>query len=186
MLIDSLVSFSPIGSNLSLVAGVGISVASNVLDLLGAGVGVAPPNIIGNATLFGEESGLGAIKPQVQVNVGVAPVANTGTPTLNIAFQAAPDTAVTFLPGTWQTLVETGPLTVAQLAAAVAKYPVARFDWPPAFPPGLQPRYLRLLYQIPAGTNFSAGTIASAIVTMVRDDLAQRYAANNFTVGALA
>ena len=59
---------------------------------------------------------------------------------------------------------------------------IARFDFPPAFPPGTLPRYLRLAFQTAASTAFTAGTIASAIVTMVRDDLAQRYSQSNYQV----
>lgn len=190
MILDALLSFVPIGGNLSLVAGAGINIpSSSVIDLLGLGVGVAPSErIIGTPSsgFFGEDSGEGAVKPQVQVNLGTtAPTAGTGTPTLNVAFQGAPDTgaAGNYQPGTWQTLIETGPLTVAQLAAAAAAntgYPIARFDWASAFPPGLNSRYLRLLFQIPAGTNFGAGTIASAVVTMVRDDWAVKYTPRNF------
>lgn len=182
MILDSQLSFVPIGGNLSLVAGAGVSIPStNVIDLLGLGVGVNPANanIIGTPAsgLFGEDSGLGAIKPQVQVNIGTALTA-VGASTLNIQFQAAPDTAVTFLPGTWQTLVETGPLTAAQL---IANTVCARFDWPPAFPANLQPRYLRLLFSPSAGGSFTVGSISSAIVTMVRDDYAAKYAARNFS-----
>lgn len=193
MLLDALVNFVPIGSPLSIVGGAGISFGSNVYDILGLGVGVAPSErIIGlpSSGVFGEDTGIGAIKPQVQVNLGVIPTANAGAPTLNVAFQGAPDLGAGggYQPGAWQTLVETGPLTVAQLAAAASAtlgYPIARFDFPPAFPPGLDPRYLRLLFQLAAGTSFAAGTIASAIVTMVRDDLAIKYQPRNFSVGAV-
>lgn len=184
MILDSQLNFVPIGGNLSLVAGAGVAIPStNVIDLLGLGVGVNPAanggNIIGTPAsgLFGEDSGLGAIKPQVQVNIGTALTAVGGS-TLNIALQAAPDTAVTFQPGTWQTLVETGPLTAAQL---IANTVCARFDWPPAFPANLNPRYIRLLFSPSTGGSFSAGTIAAAVITMVRDDFGGKYAARNFS-----
>ena len=192
MLIDSLVSFLPIGSNLSLVAAPGIATPSNVYDILGLGVGVAPTErIIGNTTVFDDDPGIGAIKPQVQVNLlsSVTPTAGTGTPTLNIAYQGAPENATTHQPGTWQTFVETGPLTVAQLVAAASLtlgYPIARFDFAAAFPPGPGIRFLRLLFSPLAATSFSALTVASAIVTMVRDDQSNRYASNNYAVGAVS
>ena len=190
MILDALLNFVPIGGNLSLVAGAGVAIPStNVIDILGLGVGVAPSErIIGTPAsgVFGSDTGLGMDKPQVQVNIGTTPTAGTGTPTLNVAFQGAPDTGAGggYLPGAWQTLVESGPYTVAQLAAAVGNYPIARFDWPPAFPPGLQPRYLRLLFSPAAATAFGAGMIASAIVTMVRDDWSEKYAARNFSFAA--
>lgn len=178
MLIDALVSFLPIGSNLALSTATAGVVYSNVIDLLGAGVGVAPPNIIGNATTFGSDQGIGVRKPQVQVTIGTAPTTGNSA-TLNVQFQGAPDTAVTYQPGTWQTLVETGAITVAQMTANAQ---LARFDFPPAFPVGTLPRYLRLAFQTAASTAFTAGTIGSAIVTMDRDDLSSKYAASNFTV----
>ena len=185
MLLDAQLAFVAIGSPLSLVAGAGVNIPSpGIIDLLGLGVGVAPSErIIGNRTVFGEDSGIGAVKPQVQVNIGTALVAVGGS-TLNIAFQGAVDqgAAGAYQPGTWQTLIETGPLTAAQLIASAI---CARFDWPPAFPVSFQPRYLRLLFSPSAAGSFSAGTVSSAIVTMVRDDwqgFAQMPA--NYTVGA--
>lgn len=178
MILDALLNFVPIGTNLSIVGGA--AVPSNVIDLLGTGSGTAPRNIIGNATLFGEDSGLGMNKPQVQCAVGTAFVTANGA-TLNAAFQAAPDTGVGsgYVPGAWQTLVETGPLTVAQLAAQTI---FGRFDWPPVFPITLRPRYLRLLFTPLAGSTFTAGTVAYAIVTMVRDDYAEKNQPANYTL----
>ncbi len=181
MITDALLAFIPIGGNLSLIAAAGVDIPStNTIDLLGQGVGTAPTNIIGNATLFGEDAGVGArFRPELNVTIGTAVTTGTSA-TLNVAFQAAPDTAVTYLPGTWQTLAETGELTAAQLTAGQV---IARFPWLPAFPANLRPRYLRLLFQVPAGTTFTAGTIGSALVTTVRDDLANRYSPSNFVVG---
>ena len=169
MLLDALLAFTQIGSPLSLVGGAGVGFRSGIIDLLGLGVGVAPSErIIGNRTVFGEDSGIGGVKPQVQVNIGTALTAVGGS-TLNIAFQGAVDqgAAGAYQPGTWQTLIETGPMTAAQLAANAI---CARFDWPPAFPVNFQPRYLSLLFSPSAAGSFSAGTVSSAIVTMVRDD----------------
>ncbi len=179
MITDSQLSFVPIGGNLSIVAGAGINVPStNVIDLLGTGVGTAPNAIIGTATLFGTDAGIGAIKAQIEAITGTAfATANGGT--LNVAFQAAPDLGVGggYQPGAYTTLVETGPIAVASLTAAQV---IARFDFPPAFPANLQPRYLRLLFQVPAASNFTAGTISSALVTMVRDDQANKFASRNY------
>lgn len=177
---DASIAFVAIGGNLSLIAGAGINIPSAVIDLLGQGVGTAPQNIIGTATLFGTDFGIGTDRPVLNVVIGTALVTGTSA-TLNLAMQAAVDqgAAGNYQPGTWQTLVETGPLTAAQCAANTR---IARFDWPPAFPEGLQPRYMRLLAQVPAATLFTAGTIASAIVTLARDDQANRYAARNYRV----
>lgn len=182
MLIDNLVSFVPVGSNLSLVAGAGINVASGIVDILGLGVGQNPANslIIGNRTIFGSDVGIGGKRPQIQVNIGTAFTTANGN-TLNVAYQAAPDqgSAGSFQPGTWQTLEETGPLTAAQLTAAQI---VARFDFVPNFPANLNARYLRLLFQVLPAGSFTAGTISSAIVTLTRDDEANKFAARNYVV----
>jgi len=58
-----------------------------------------------------------------------------------------------------------------------------RFPWLPPFPANLRPRFLRLLFQTPASLLFTAGTIASAVVTTTRDDQFNRNAANNYVVG---
>ena len=117
--IDASLSLVPIGGNLSFVGAAGASFASTVLDLLGQGVGTAPQNIIGNASVFGTDFGIGAIKEQLLVSVGTAAVTADAC-TLNCQFQGAEDTgsAGSYLPGAWQTFVETGPITAAQLTAA--------------------------------------------------------------------
>ncbi len=186
MILDALLSFVPIGAPLSLVGATGQDFASNVIDILGLGVGVAPSErIIGTPTIFGENSGYGAVKPQVQCNVGTALV-SANNALLNIKFQAAVDQGAAggYQPGTWTTLVETGPIALTNLSANAR---AGLFDWPPAVPDGYLPRYLRLLFSSGgAGFSFSAGTIASALVTMVRDDVGQKYAAKNFTMKATA
>lgn len=180
MLIDALVSFIPVGSPLSLVAGVGVSIPSNVIDLLGLGQGVNPlsADIIGNRSLWGTDIGIGDPRPQTEVLVTTALTANTGVPTLNVQFQAAPDTAVTFLPGAWTTLMETGPIALANLGLGAI---IGRFDFPPAIPVNFSPRFLRLLFSPAAGTNFAAGAVL-APVTTVRDDQANKFTPKNYAV----
>ena len=177
---DALLAFVPLGSPLT-ISGTGSAIPSpTVIDLLGEGVGQAPANIIGNVSLFGapDAMGIGAIRPELNIVVGTAFVTGNSA-TLNVALQGAPDTAVTFQPGTWQTLVESGTLTAAQLLAGTV---IFRCPWLPPFPANLRPRYLRLLFTTLAATAFTAGTIGSAIVTLVRDDQANRYGANNYVV----
>lgn len=180
---DALLAFVPLGSALSLVAGTGVSIPSPItFDALGQGVGTAPVNIIGSATVFGTDFGVGDDRPLLNVVIGTA-LATATSATLNVAFQGAVDPGAggNYTPTTWQTLVETGPLTAAQCTANTR---VARFDWPPAFPETMAaaPRFFRLLFQIPASTNFTAGTCAFALVTTARDDQANRNAARNFAV----
>lgn len=180
MLHDSLIDFLQVGSNLSCVGATGASFASNVIDILGVGVGVAPTNIIGvpNA-LFGQDTGIGFNTPDIYAVVGTA-FATANSATLTMAFQAAPDTGAggNYLPGTWQTLSQTAAMTAAQLIAAQD----IRMDWPVSFPDNLSPRFLRLLFITPAATNFSAGTISYAITTLGRPDQANKYANRNFSL----
>lgn len=183
MITDAMLSFVPINGNLSLVAAAGVDIAStNTIDLLGNGVGVAPTSIYGNTTVFGQADamGVGAFRPELNVTIGTALATGTAA-TLNVALQAAIDSGAGggYLPGTWQTIVESGELTAAQCAANTV---IFRSPWLPPFPANLRPRFLRLLFQVPAGVLFTAGTIASALVTTVRDDQFNRYAAKNFTV----
>ena len=177
---DATISFLPIGSNLSMVGATGATFYSNIIDLIGAGSGTAPANIIGSTTTFGTDLGIGGVKVQMDIATGTA-FATGGTATLNVQMQGAPDTgsAGGYLPGTWQTLVESGTLTAAQLTAQTV---IARFDWPPAFPANLRPRFMRLAFVTPSGQSFTAGTIAFAIPTMVRDDYAAKYQPSNFVV----
>lgn len=180
MLVDAKVAFVPIGVPLSLVAAAGVDIVSPlVYDFLGSGVGTPVNNIYGNPALPGQADamGVGPQRPELVVLIGTALVANTGTPLLTVELQAAPDNGAN-LEGTYQTLVRSGPVTVAQ---GVAGARIARFPWVPPFPVNLRPRFMRLNFEIPAGTNFSAGTIQYAGVTTTPDDLYQLQAARNYT-----
>ncbi len=181
MLTDALLAFVPLGSPLSLVAAAGVDVpSSRIIDILGAGVGVAPPSIIGTASLFGSDTGIGSDRLLVDTVVGTAFTTGTSA-TLNVAFQGAADTGAAggYLPDTWYTFVETGELAASLLTA---NRRIARFDWPPAFPETLRPRFLRLLFQVPAATLFTAGTIAYSLVTQARDDAQMVNASGNYVV----
>jgi hypothetical protein len=182
MITDGLLNFLALGSNQSLVAAAGTSIQiGNIIDLLGEGVGVAPSSIIGNVTNFGapDAMGVGGARPELVVTIGTAATTATAA-TLDLALQGAPDLgAPTYQPGTWVDFETTGPMAVANLTAGQV---IMRLPWVPPFPPGTRPRYLRLLAIIPAATDFTAGTINSALVTTVRDDYFAKYAANNFVV----
>jgi hypothetical protein len=185
MISDALVAFVPIGGNLSLVAGGGIAIPSLVLDLLGQGVGQAPFNIIGNAAVFGTDEGVGGRRPELNVAIGTAVTAAAGT-TLKVALQAAADlgAAGNYQPGTWTDIVSQDNIALANLTAGAV---IFRSPFLPTMPPNLLPRFLRLLFSpqlanvTPSGS-FTAGTIGSATVTMVRDDQANKFAARNYKV----
>ena len=173
MRLDAQLAFVPLNAPLSLVAGAGVAIASTqIIDMLGLGVGMAPQSIIGNVATFGTDMGIGGFRPELEVATGTA-FATGNAATLNVAFQAAPDLGAggNYQPGTWVTLEETGPMAVANLTANTV---IARLPWVPAFPAGLRPRFLRLLFSPAAATNFTAGTIAFAIPTFVRDDQANK------------
>lgn len=183
MRIDSQWVFVPPSAPLSLVGAGGATFNSTVIDLLGQGVGTAPQAIIGNVTVFGADLGImdGPAKPKLQVTTGPVNFASAGACTANLAFQLAPDLGAggAYQPGAWQTAVETGAMTVAQLLASSV---IARLDWPPVFPKTLRPRYARLSIATPAGLSFTAGSINFAGVTWMRDDYAVNQAANNYKV----
>lgn len=184
---DALVAFVGIGAPLSLVAGANITIASNVIDLLGLGVGVNPAaaSIIGNAALFGTDLGVGGKRPELNISVGVAFTGAAGQ-LLKIAMQFAPDLGIggNFQPGTWQDIVSQDNIALANLTAGAIPF---RAPWIPDMPPGLRPRFSRLLFSpmtastLPSGS-FTTGTIASALITTVRDDQSNRYAARNYSV----
>lgn len=174
MITDRLVEFLPPGTNLSITS---TAVASNVIDLLTVGVGTtsaAANVIIGQTrTVFGEDPGIGGVRPLVSCAVGTA---FAGAGTLTVAFQGAQDDG-TGNPGTWQTFEQTSAMTIAQLTAGSF---FGRFTWPPEYPEGFQPRFERLLFT-PSST-FTAGTVAFAVVTMGRPDRANRFMGKNFIV----
>lgn len=183
MMLDAQLTFvSPQGPAVSAVGAAGAQIQlGQVIDLLGVGVGQAPPNIIGNATLFGQDTNTGIWKLDLQVNVGTA-FASATSATANIAIQVAPDTGAAggYLPGTWETAEETGP----KLSAEMTANQVLRLPMPPAPPATPRPRYVRLLLQVaPAASGiFTAGTISGAFFVQGRDDLQNRQAASNYTV----
>lgn len=178
---DALLNFIPPGAPLSMVAAAGVSIRSNPpLDLFGVGAGQPVPAIIGQATVAGapDAMGSGMVRPELVIAVGTTFV-TANAATLNIALQAAIDLGAAggYQPGTWQTLIETGAIAVGNLVAGTV---LARFPWVPPFPANLRPRFLDLLFQIPSGTNFTAGTIGWATVTTVRDDQFNKFAVGNF------
>lgn len=180
MITDALLNFVAPGASLSLV-GVASTPSPLIIDLLGLGAGVSPTpeDIIGNTTLWGDPDAAGTSGFHPEINIGLGSVAFTtgGAATLNVALQGAPDAGTpTFQPGTWVTYIETGVIAIANLTAnAAIKLP---FHLP--FPPNARPRFLRLLFQIPAANTFTAGSIASALVTTLRDDYFAKYSPNNY------
>lgn len=189
MMTDPLVSFVPINAAaISLVGAAGALIQiGQVLDFLGNGVGVAPPNIIGirPTGFYGVDPGVGRMKPEIQINLGTLPATGNGA-TPEFAVQYAPDTgtAGNYQPGTWEDAITTGFKTIAQLLNTLP----LRLDLPPV-PQDQQanpPRYARLIMRPnqtgAAAANLTAGTVTFAGLVMGRDDLVQKFMANNFQV----
>src|SRR5215831_6956109 len=140
MMLDALLEFVAPGSPQSMVGTAGNAIAlTNVIDILGQGVGTAPGNIIGNRTLFGQDPDIGIWTPEVQINIGTA-FATGNAATANFAIQYAPDTGAAggYAAGTWETAAELGPKPVSELSANQ----ILRMALPPAPPNTLTPRYI--------------------------------------------
>lgn len=191
MITDALLNFVPIGGALSLVGGAGVAIRSQVIDLLGEGVGVNPTlgnDIFGNTTVFGQADAMGVGNQRTEINVVIGTaLAGAAGLTLNVKYQGAVDQGAggNFQPGTWITFGAQTGITLAQGAANTV---IARLPFLPPFPLNERPRYLSLLFSpVSAGGadpsgNFTAGTIASAVVVMSRDDFFAGQQPRNYTV----
>src|SRR5579863_8182505 len=93
MQLDALLNFvQPNAMPVSLVGAAGASISiGGVIDLLGSGVGTAPQGIIGNTTLWGDDPGIGRVKPDIQITIGTAVATGNGATTA-FALQYAADT----------------------------------------------------------------------------------------------
>lgn len=140
--------------------------STNAYDILNGGtVAVASGayvtnSIIGNATVFGEDLGLGrgVGTPQIEVFSG------TGTPitatSLQIAAQGAPDAGTGNTSGlTYVTYQETGAIPIASILASSR---LAAFDFPRRQVGSALPRFIALDY-IVVGSNFSGLTVNAYI-----------------------
>ncbi len=179
---------SPNGPPVSAVGAAGASIIfPGIVDILGIGVGNAPPSVIGNPAsgFFGQDAGLGIWKLDIQINIGTAFVTGTAA-TANFSLQGAPDTGAAggYQPGTWEDFGETGPKAASELVAATTLGKgVFRMAFPPAPPNTLTPRYYRMIMKVPTATDFTAGTISAAFMVQGRDDFfSAQQAASNFVV----
>ena len=140
-------------------------------------------NLGGTATVFGEDLGIGpGYVPQFLIALGASFVTSTSA-TLNVAIQGAVDNqggAGTFAGLSWTTYDETGAIAAANLLINTS----IRMWWPHrAINAGL-PRFIRLLYQLPAATAFTAGSVTLAAVVLNRDDWSAGLYPSNFQIGA--
>jgi|SRR5579864_1917089 len=153
--------------------------STNVIDLTGAGVGSAPLNRIGNASVFGEDLGIGDGVNIPRVGVWItSSFVSAGGATMQVQFQGSIDSGSNTAAG-YTTYIETDALTVAQLTLTTTapEYGKIGFAWPHRAILAAMPRFIRLNYVVGTST-FSAGAVAAAIV-LARDDwAAAAYAAN--------
>jgi hypothetical protein len=180
---DALAAWVFSTSPLSLVAAAGVDVPTNPIDLMGDGVGTTVRNIWGNSTLpFSPDArGVGSPLPLIDIIIGTALSDGTGTPLLTAELQGAEDNG-SGSPGSYQTYVRSAALTSAQGTAGQR----IRLPFVPPFPLTDRPRFLRLNFEIPAGTTFATGTILSAAAVFPRDDWYVGQQPRNYTVGPLA
>ena len=140
--------------------------STNAYDILNGGTlavafgAYTTTSIIGNASTFGEDLGLGRGKgtPTIEVFSG------SGTPaaatSLQIALQGAPDAGTGNTSGvTYVTYIETGAIPVASILASVR---LAAFDFPRRQVGAAMPRFIALDY-IVAGSNFTGLTVTSYV-----------------------
>lgn len=157
-------------TNQSLVGLSGDQPSQRIFDVAGVGVGQAPPNNFGiTNAVFGQDIGIGdgQSPPNLLVVVGVAFV-TADAATLKVKLQASVDTgAPGYTPAAWDTIVESDALPAAVLTAGAK---IAEFTIPPRYPGQAFPRFYQLIFEIPAGLTFTAGTIANANIITGRDD----------------
>lgn len=183
MIGDALLWFvNPTGTPLSLVAAAGVDVPTDPIDLMGAGAGTEVANIWGNSAVPGsvDARGVGRPVPLIDILIGTAASDDTGTPTLTVELQGAEDDG-TGSPGSYTTYRATKAFATATLVSGFR----IRMEFVPPEPFNDNPRFLRLNFAIPAGTNYDAGTIAGAIVITGRDDWSVAFQPRNYSLGPL-
>lgn len=181
---DALTCFVQPGGAASLVGAASATVQIGaVLDLLGVGVGMAPPSIIGVNrlnSLYGVDPGSGKGKPEIEVTFSTAPAAASGT--FAYAVQYAPDTGAAggYQPGTWETAYQTAAAAVTEYTASNA----VRMDVPPSPPGTPQPRFVRMVMVPSSGALMTAGVVNFAGIVMARgsDILSAQNMPSNYTV----
>lgn len=140
-----------------------------------------PSDIIGNATYFGEDLGLGRGKGTPKI-VGTTGPTNWATGTsLRVQFEGAPDnvTAHASLARSDLTFVPYIATDLILTALLLASTRIFSLDWPKRKVGQAPPRFVQLNY-IVAGSNFATATI-NADVTLGPDDALgtlQQFAAN--------
>jgi len=133
--------------------------------------------IIGNATTFGEDLGLGRGKGTPSIEVFSGPGTPITATSLQISFDGAPDAGTGNTSGvTYVPYIQTRAIPIASILASSR---LAQFDWPRREVRQAMPRFVSLNY-IVGGANFAGLTVTSYINlggTSAQDSLGQ-YASN--------
>ena len=141
---------------------ISVSGDSSIIDLTGAGVGVAPAMTNGGSIGFDIGAGDGAALPSVTVIVGTA-LTGTGTTTVQFVLKAAPQVSATnYNQGTYTTLTSTQAFATPPVGTSLPAGAVVNIPIPPLQPGQALPRYYKLSYVVTNGP--VAGTISSGIV----------------------
>lgn len=134
--------------------------STNVFDITGAGVGVAP-SMIGSGgvnTAIGLDFGAGdgVAVPEVFV---VVTTAGTGSGTITISLSAAPDNG-SYSPGTYTVIYS----SAAFVGTALTKGSALKFSVPPIAPGQALPRFYKLTYTVSgsATATFTADIMLNA------------------------
>lgn len=146
--------------------------STNVYDTAGLGVGVAVTNIFGTATVFGEDIGGGGpgaegSPPQLGVFVNTTFTAG-GAATMQVQLQAAVD-AGGGAAGTWDTIVGSDAIPVANWTTAQGNNPIVSFTVPKRYPGQGFPRFYRLNYVVATGP-MTAGALSASLLTGIDDN----------------
>ena len=189
MLMDKLSQFS------SAQAVTSTALSTSAYDLLAgaavpsAGSYTTPNSIIGNASTFGMDLGIGSIAAQPRCVIEAIAAFTTGGTTLQIQFQGVPDPGTGTLSGaSWVTFEQSDTLGVSLLTANTL---IASFDWPirksliAGQTAAKLPRFVVLNYVVASGP-FSTGSLTADNTIGGADDALgtlQQYPAN-FTVAA--
>lgn len=166
------------------------ALSTNAYDLLAgvttpsAGAYTTPAAIIGNATVFGMDFGIGNTQgvPRV-VGTAIAAFTAGGAATMQIQFQGVKDPNNATLAGAaWVTYGQTDTIAVGLLTASTR---IFSFDWPMRKIGAALPRFVVLNYVVATGPMLT-GTITSDVSVGGADDATGtlgQYPAN-FTVAA--
>lgn len=137
---------------------------SSVIDLTGAGVGVAPAMVGGQGYAIGLDVGAGdgAALPSVTVVVATA-IVGTGNATISFSLKAAPQVSATNNnQGTYTTLLTTQAYAVPLGGTTLPAGTVLNLPIPAIAPGEAPPRFYKLTYTVANGP--VSGTISSGIV----------------------